>query len=167
MAPQYLERRAPVVDENTFAFITELEVRKAVRLQYYVSLLGIKVDVVDDRTAVPRSVNEQLAHMISTEIRCTDLVCPFFATSDLHILLLNVHLYNLPIVMQRITRLVNRHLFKVDDQLRELSLSMGGACFPSTARGREDLFTQVLTLMSEAQRDRSERHPYRLAATSP
>jgi hypothetical protein len=166
MVPQDAHRRAPVVDDDTFALITELEIRKAVRLQYYVSLLGVKADLEDnDGVPAPRSVNQQLAEMISLEVRSTDVICVTAAAPYLRILLVNAHLYNLPVVIQRIIRTVSRHVFEVNDRLREVALSMGGACFPSTARGRNDLFTQVSALVTEAQQDRAERYRYRIAST--
>jgi hypothetical protein len=166
MVPQDPHRRAPVIDDDTFALIAELEVRKAVRLQYYVSLLGIRADLEDDEGGpAPRSVNQQLAEMISLEVRSTDVICVTPALPCLRILLVNAHLYNLPVVIQRIIRTVSRHVFEIDDRLREVALSMGGACFPSTARGRNDLFTQVSALVAEAQRDKTERYRYRIAST--
>jgi hypothetical protein len=168
MVPEDAHRRAPVVDDDTFALITELEIRKAVRLQYYVSLLGVKADLEDRETVpAPRSVTQQLADMISVEVRATDVICVTPATPSLRILLVNAHLYNLPVVIQRIVRTVSRHVFEVDDGLREIALSMGAACFPSTARGRTDLFTQVTALVGEAEQDRSERYRYRIASTEP
>lgn len=166
MISQDPHRRAPIVDDDTFALITELEVRKAVRLQYYVSLLGIRADLEDgDEGPAPRSINQQLAELISTEVRSTDVICATPASPYLRILLVNAHLYNLPVVIQRIIRTVSRHVFEINDQLREVALSMGGACFPSTARGRHELFTQVGALVMEAQRDKGERYRYRIASS--
>jgi len=152
---------ASFVNEETFEFITDLEVRKAVRLQYYLSLLAIEPEV-NGEIQEPAAVVRQLAQLIQTELRGTDLIT-LGASPRLHVLLVNAQLYNLPAIIERIVRQVRRH-FEVDNKPQAVALSIGGACFPTTARGREDLFGQVTELVAEAQRDRTERYRYRLSS---
>lgn len=153
---------ASLIDEELLAFITELEVRKAIRLQYYVSLLGIEPDVRAEAQE-PAVIARQLAELIRAELRGTDLIALEESPSRLHVLLVNAHLYNLPAIIERIIGQVSRHRFEVDDKAQALGLSIGGACFPTSARGREDLFGQVTVLVAEARRDRKERYRYRLS----
>jgi len=156
------ESHAPIVDEETFALITELEVRKAVRLQYFVSLLGIEADVEDgqDESEASRT-RERLASAIREEIRSCDTIGLVTTEPKLYILLVNANLGNVPLIIERIAQLVSRHR-RPGDGLGELTLSMGAACFPSSARDRSDLFAQVGSLITEARRDNAERHRYRL-----
>jgi diguanylate cyclase (GGDEF)-like protein len=151
-----------LVNEEIFEFITDLEVRKAVRLQYYLSLLAIEPEMNGD-IQEPAAVVRQLAQLIQTELRGTDLIT-LGASPRLHVLLVNAQLYNLPAIIERIVRQVSRHRFEVDHKPQAVALSIGGACFPTTARGREDLFGQVTELVAEAQRDRTERYRYRLSS---
>jgi hypothetical protein len=150
-----------VLDHETFALIAELEVRKAVRLQYFVSLLAIHPDV--DGGPPPEDLDQQLAQVVRSEVRGTDVI-GLQGTSGLHILLTNAPLDDLAAIIERITRAVNRHVFKVQDQRLPVTLSTGGSCFPTTARGRDDLFGQVHMLAAEAREQRTGRSRYRLAS---
>jgi hypothetical protein len=167
MTPQQFESHAPIVDEDTFTLITELEVRKAVRLQYFVSLLGIEASAEDEQSEIaPTRARERLAQAIREEIRSCDTIGLIDAEPKLYILLVNANLGNLPLIIERIAQLVNRHR-RPTEGLGELSLSMGAACFPSSARDRSDLFAQVGSLITEARHDQAERHRYRLPPTEP
>jgi GGDEF domain-containing protein len=151
-----------VLDDDTFTLIAELEVRKAVRLQYFVSLLAIHPDV--DGGPVPEDVYQQVAEIVRTEVRGTDVIGLLRSTGLLHILLTNAPLADLAAIIERITRAVSRHVFRIDDQRMPVTLSTGGACFPTTARGRDDLFGQVHVLAAEAREQRTGRSRYRLAS---
>jgi hypothetical protein len=168
MAPRDPGPRGTVVDENTFTLVTELEVRKAVRLQYYVSLLAIQPDPEGDaQHPNPDKLARQLAQVISRQVRGTDLICFTSAFPHLHLLLVSTDLPNLPVVIQRITQEVSRHVFQVNGQRKPVALSMGGACFPTTAGTREDLVSQVASLVTEARQGPLGRYRYRLAETRP
>ncbi len=154
-----------IVDEQTLVLLTDLEVRKAVRLQYYVSLLAVQAEF-EGFTPLPETqeVPWQIADVMSREIRNTDAIRIRQAWPHLHVLLVSAPLYNLPIIIERLVRAVNRHPFAISDTSQPVSLAIGGACFPTTARGLEDLSTQVATLVAEAQHDRTRGHRYRLAS---
>lgn len=166
MAARRPDPYAAIVDEQTFLLLTELEVRKAVRLQYYVSLLGIQAEVEGPtRPADVHLISVQVAQVISQGIRSTDVIGVKPVWPNVHILLVSAHLYNLPTIIGRLIRVVNRHTFEVGERPQPVSLAIAGACFPTTARGGEDLFAQVAALIAEAQRDRAKGHRYRLAST--
>lgn len=158
---------APIVDEETFALIAELEVRKAVRLQYFVSLLSLEAHAGDGSTVLAgTTTTERLARMISTQIRSTDTVGVGGGPATLHLLLINANLYNLILIVDRIQRTLTWHAVEPDQPGEVVVLSIGGACFPTTARGRDDLFAQAELLMREANADPAEPCRYRLASPS-
>jgi hypothetical protein len=47
--------RAPIVDQGTVAQIAELELRRAIRLQYYASALALQIDT--DEPELPKRVS--------------------------------------------------------------------------------------------------------------
>ena len=150
-----------VLDDETFTLIAELEVRKAVRLQYFVSLLAIHPDV--EGGPKPDDFERQLAEVVRTAVRGTDVI-GLQGSTGLHILLTNAPLDDLAAIIERITQAVSRHIFETKQPPLLVTLSTGGACFPTTARGRDDLFGQVHMLAAEAREQRSGRSRYRLAS---
>lgn len=147
MAPHELGSHGTVVDEATFDLVTELEIRKAVRLQYYVSLLAIKPHD-DDEIADAQTLAEHLAPIISQQLRGTDLIGISADSPQLHVLLINAHLESLSVVIERLSEEIGRHVFQINGKRRALNLSMGGACFPTTAGTRQDLYNQAVALVS-------------------
>ncbi len=167
MAPRHPDLHATVVDEDTFTLIADLEVRKAVRLQYYVSLLAIDVGLPEplapEAAAAARRMATQIAERISHEIRGTDLIGLTRAWPHLYVLLVSAHLYNLPTVIERITRAVNAQPVEPGLRPGAVQLRIGGGCFPTTARARQDLFSQAASLATEAGHEPTHGHQYRLA----
>jgi hypothetical protein len=157
MDPRAPDNHGTVVGEDIFAFVTELEIRKAVRLQYYVSLLAI--DVVDeiDRTEDLRSLTDQVASVISEQLRGTDLIGVSAAGPSLQVLLVNAHLDSLSVVIQRITEEVSRHVFQVNGHLTPVQLIVGGSCFPTTACTRQELVTQAGSVVARERGNRPRR----------
>lgn len=102
--------------------------------------------------------------MISQQIRTTDLISPAAASPHLLILLVSADLGSLPAIIERVSQEVSRHLFHVDGYTGALTLSIGGACFPTTASTRQALLSQAASLAAEAREDRTGRHRYRLAS---
>jgi hypothetical protein len=160
MEPRLPESHGAVVDEKTFAFVTELEIQKAVRLQYYVSLLAIDL-IVDPAEPIRdrRSLAEQVATVISEQLRGTDLVAISMAAPMLHVLLINAHLDSLVLIIQRLTEEVSRHVFQVDARPSTVQLSVGGSCFPTTAYSRQDLVNQAGSVVTRERARRSASAP--------
>lgn len=155
MAPHELGSHGTVVDEDTFDLVTELEIRKAVRLQYYVSLLAIKPDADADEIPDAGALAQQLAPIISQQLRGTDLIAISAVSPRLHVLLINAHLDSLSVVIQRLSEEVSRHVFQINGKPRAVNLAMGGACFPTTAGTRQDLFDQAMALVSPTRQNGS------------
>jgi GGDEF domain-containing protein len=165
MASGDLDSRALIVDEDTFALVLELEVRRALRLQYYVSVLALQVDAEARLLAADWTVLHRLiAEVIRDHIRNTDVVSVPSTPPRLQVLLVSPSLENLPAIIGRITSVVNARLFETVGAAVRVTLSLGGACFPTTARNRPELVRQAETLSIEARADPVEGgHRYRLA----
>ena len=155
MAPFELGSHGTVVDEDTFDLVTELEIRKAVRLQYYVSLLAIRPDGGTDELPNAEALAQQLAPILSQQLRGTDLIGLSGDSPQLHVLLINAHLDSLSVVIQRLSEEVSRHVFQINGKRRALNLAMGGSCFPTTAGTRQDLFSQAISLVSPTRQNGS------------
>jgi hypothetical protein len=159
MQPREPDSHGTVVDQDTFALVTELEICKAVRLQYYVSLMAIDLFVADaESTHDLRGVPEQVALVISEQLRGTDLVGVGPTPPQLHVLLVNAHLDSLSLVIQRITDEVSRHVFPVEGQSMGIQLSVGCACFPTTASTRDELVSQAGAVVARDRENRLRRN---------
>lgn len=168
MPSGHLDPRAPIVDGETFTLLAELQVRQAVRLQYYVSLLVLQADI--EGPLLPTdwvALHRLIADVIQGQIRSTDVVSVMTTSPHLQVLLVSTHLHNLPTVIERIAAAVNHRVFEADGRTGRVTLSMGGACFPTTARARPELFRQAESLSIEARSEPGEPgHRYRLAAVA-
>jgi hypothetical protein len=160
-----LDPRAPFVDPDTFSLVVELELRRAIRLQYYVSLLALQVDVeqsaeLRDRAALHREV----AEIIRDQIRSTDVVSVMSSSHFLTVLLVSTYLDNLPAIIDRIATAANMQAGDAKGSTSRMTLSIGGACFPTTARERTELVRQAESLSTEARAEPSTSgYRYRLA----
>ncbi|MFQ5789744.1 MAG: hypothetical protein ACE5JI_04630 [Acidobacteriota bacterium] len=160
-------REGAIVDEETFTFITELETRKANRLHYVVSVLAILPDAEGDgEIRNPRSLAEELAGVVSLLIRGTDLIRLPAPSPTLHVLLVDARLEHLHVVIRRITEEVSQRLFETNGEDKAVRLSVGGACFPTTAGTSQDLLNQADTLAREARRDQVGRLRYKLPGST-
>lgn len=127
---------ARAVDETLFRFLVELEVAKAQRLRYCVSLICFAVD-----QATPPAGPALLAERFVDRIRSTDIIVPYPASS-LTLLLVDAQPKTLQSIVRRLT-----------DQLEPLHWSAGGATYPGTTSGADDLVRRALLLAARAQMD--------------
>ena len=160
-----LDPRAPIVDTATFTLLTELELRQAIRLQHYVSLLVLQMDVDQPgQSADVTMLHRLIAEVVRDQIRSTDAVSVTPTPPHVQILLVSAYLDNLPAIIERIAAAVNGRAFEVQGGSAHVTLSIGAACFPTTAQVRTELFHQAVSLSAEARDETGALgHRYRLA----
>jgi hypothetical protein len=157
-----------VVDQETFALVAELALRQAVRLQYYVSLVAIEANIDESASTIDwGALHYRLAEIIRGHVRGTDLVSVTAEPPHLQVLLVSAHLHDLPTVIERIATAVSRQAIEADGRAARVTLSVGGASFPTTARARPELFHQAESLSAAARMEGgTPGHRYRLASRS-
>jgi hypothetical protein len=128
---------ARVVDDQMFRLLVDLEVEKAQRLRYCVTLACLTTEGVSAETGEP-SVSS-LAENVTRQLRSTDLVVPRTPTS-LILLLVDAETSHLPMILRRLTA-----------GLEAVGWSAGGSCYPKTATRAEDMLRQAADLMAKAQ----------------
>jgi hypothetical protein len=160
-----LDPRAPIVDRDTLKLVAELEVRQAMRLQYFVSLLVLQADTEEPRPHAEWVAPHRLiAEAIRDQIRRSDVVSVTPGSPYLQVLLVSSFLDSLPGIIGRIVVALDGRIIDPNGGAAPLTLSMGGACYPTTARDRVELFQQAESLSVEAREDRSRSgHRFRLA----
>src|SRR6266852_3378951 len=89
-----------VVDELLFRFLVDLEVQKAQRLRYCVSLVCLAAEGAPPETRESSLLS--LAEMVTRSIRGTDVVAPW-APASLALLLIDAETTHLPSILRRLT----------------------------------------------------------------
>ena len=130
---------ARIVDETLFRHIVQLEIIKAQRLHYYVSIVCLSID--SPHAEIDDSLMSRLAEGFLDRIRATDVVVPRPASSWT-LLLVDAQPRALPSIVHRITEHFGR-----------LRWSAGGASYPGTAFGAEDLLRRAFDLAAQAQEE--------------
>lgn len=145
--------RGTAVDEELFGFLTELETRKAVRLQYPVSLIAIVPDRQGgDEPAKRRRLAERLAHVLRLLLRGTDVIMVPSASDTVHLLLIDVGLENLPVVVSRFASELLEHT--LDENGSSIAFRVGVGSFPRTAVTSKELRTQAVAIAEGAIEDK-------------
>lgn len=134
-----------------FRFMVDLEIRKAERLRYSVSVLSLAPDAPPTNAdrATTKSITDQIVH----HLRGTDLVLPVGACSLL-LLLLDANTMALPGIFRRIAGLLHSLPLTEDGPS---TWSGGGASFPETAGSTRRLIREAGELMARARVDGGNR----------
>ena len=125
-----VQLNAYVVDERLFKFVLEMEVRKALRIQYPLLLLTIVRQMPPlTRGSAGFADVGSILEPLSRVIRAGDLIGLVPTGPALRVLLVGAYLEDADGVIERIR----------EEFLRETTLRFGVACFPGTATTVEEL----------------------------
>ncbi len=146
-------RGAPL-PEQFFRYLLDLEIEKANRLRYCVSLVCLTPDLTGPR-ADPE-LTRAIARMVLRQLRSTD-VATTLSPDVVGLLLVDTE----PGVLDRILdRAANAHLPEGRRFVRGrqmVSVSVGASCYPITAPDRMALLREASQLMHRAQREGGDR----------
>jgi hypothetical protein len=134
---------ARVVDDPLFRFLVDLEVQKAQRLRYCVSLVCLDAEIAPAQTPA-RSV-PSFAEILTRYLRTTDVVAPS-APASLALLLVDAETTHLPSILRRLTPLLGPTVW-----------SAGGSCYPKTATRADDMLRQAVESMVRAKQSGGNR----------
>ena len=139
-----------VVDEKPFRFILNLEVNKAVRLQYCNSVMCLTPDRPPPRAN--SLLMKRIAETAVRGLRDTDLVTtlPRFSIG---ILLVDAEPAALPGILDRLKEELDARRLTVKGREWRVSWSAGGGCYPLTATSGGDLLRQAIDLMTRAKQE--------------
>lgn len=119
-----------VVDDGMFKFVVEMEVRKAHRIQYPLSVLTIIRQPPPTSTGSATLADvDPIVASISRAIRGADLIGLVPTGPALHVLLVGAYLDDTDGVIERIR----------EEVPQESTMRFGVACFPATASTAEEL----------------------------
>ena len=146
------ERRVPLrgapVPQSLFKYLLDLEINKASRLRYCLSLVCLTPDV--ERAEVNPDLTRAIARMALHQLRSTDLVTTL-SRDVVALLLIDTDPRVLDRVLDRAAnaRLPEGRRFVRGGQV--VSVSVGASCYPLTAPDRAALLREASQLMHRAR----------------
>jgi len=129
-----------VVDYPFFRILVDMEIQKAQRLGYPISLVAMEMEAAPTETPA-----DSLVRIIAPSVRGTDAVAPRNAVSVV-LLLIDAAVESLATILGRLT-----------PGLDTATWSAGGASYPETASTADQLLDQATGLMAEAKRNGGRR----------
>jgi hypothetical protein len=132
-----------LVDETLFRFLIDLEIQKAQRLRYSISLVCFAVEraATGNGEVSPESVAESIARYL----RSTDAVA-LWTQGWLAMLLIDAEPNHLPSIVERLTT-----------RFEAVFWSAGGSCYPRTAARADDMLRQAVDLLTLARNEGGNR----------
>jgi len=152
--PRLPPRGAPL-PERLFRYLLDLEIEKANRLRYCVSLVCLAPDL-EGQEGRDRDLARAIARIALKQLRSTDLATTL-ARETVALLLVDTD----PTMLGRILdRTANAQLPEGRRFVRGrqvVSVSVGASCYPLTAPDRTTLLREASDLMHRAQREGGDR----------
>jgi hypothetical protein len=136
------------LEEDVFRFLLGLEVQKARRLQYPISVLCIAPDLRPSE--VEPSSTRRVAQKVLRRIRSTD-VATMLSQASIGLLLIDAETGALPRIHQRVKEELEAHPLTVRGREWRVTWSAGGGCYPQTATSGRDLLHQATDLMARGR----------------
>jgi len=132
-----------LVDEVLFERLIDVEIQKAQRLRYSISLVCLAIE--PSMQGKGQTSATSLAANVTKHLRGTDAVASW-SQGWLSLLLVDAETTHLPSILDRLT-----------NRLDTPGWSAGGTSYPRTAIRAEDMLRQAVDLMTKAQEEGGNR----------
>ena len=145
-----------LIAEDLFKLLLHLEIQKAVRLQYCVSVICLTPDLPSQTMdpAIPRRIAESAVR----QLRGTDVATIFSSGGSVGLMLIDADTRTLGQILDRATDAARMAVAQVAAQPDQpVSLSAGASCYPETASSGRDLLHQATELMVRARAEGGNR----------
>ncbi len=143
-----------LVEERFFRFLVDLEVQKALRLQYPISVVWMTPDVPPEQ--IDPSLSQRVAELAIRQVRATDVIATL-SQSSLGLLLIDAETWALPRIHQRLKEELEAHRLAVPGRESRETWSAGASCYPQTATSGRDLLRQAIDLLAQAKGEGGDR----------
>jgi diguanylate cyclase (GGDEF)-like protein len=152
-----LDESTQVLRKPIFDYLFELEVKKAVRYQYFLTVLFLEVDgnqgdgAASAQGASVDGQHDVVAELLRDELRATDVIGRL-SEERFSILLHHADDANTQRIGERLRRRIADYVFAQGQEGRR-TVSIGGACFPTSGNYPEDLLSEAHRMLQRAQQD--------------
>lgn len=136
---------------EAFDYLLQLEVKRAVRYAFYVSVLVLEADQVDEDEEILRVISS----LIRERMRETDLVGISRGNGHgnlFRVLLTHAEPVHAKLVGERIRTRIERQVFQIHDREERRTISQGGACFPQHVSNPDGLIQMAEEMLIAARR---------------
>lgn len=142
-----------LVDEQLFQLLLNLEIQKAIRLQYCLAvvLVAIEAENSHEHEDYPGLVTH-LAEIATRQLRATDVVATL-APSQIGLLLIDAETSALPRIVSRAAQHWGSGRLSLAGREWRVRWSAGAGCYPQTATTLKGLLRQATELMTRAKEE--------------
>jgi GGDEF domain-containing protein len=149
-------RPSNLVPEDLFRLLLHLEIQKAVRLQYCVSVICLTPDLPG--SAVDPAVPTRIAEATLRQLRGTDVATILSIGPSVGLLLIDADTRTLRQILDRAADAARVAAAQLGSpEVTAVSLSAGASCYPETATSGRDVLRQATDLMARAKAEGGNR----------
>ncbi len=146
------DRLTQTLDREFFEYLLDLEVRKAARYLYFLSLLviqpnEIKISYLPDEQEI---FVKTLAYLIRDEVRGTDIIGRI-GERKFFLMLHQADSQSTYGIAERVRSRVENYTFIIDGREEKRTVSIGGACFPTHVNDITGLIQKAEEMMVRAE----------------
>ncbi|MDL1970265.1 MAG: diguanylate cyclase [Candidatus Desulfofervidaceae bacterium] len=134
-----------------FDFFLNWEIRRSFRYRNFVSLVMLEPNI----KLQSKQTLRELMHLITKNIRDTDVVGRLNGYYRFGIILLASDLDGAYIMAERLLNHINNYVFKEEPQ-KTLSISIGGACFPTNGIEKEMVYKLAEEMLNKAKQKKKK-----------
>lgn len=138
-----------VLERDVFQYFLDLEIKKAMRYQYFFSLLIIEPDLTAD-SGIRAEILKTMAELIKEEVRTTDVIGRM-GENNFYVILPHAETSNTLSVAERIRSRIESYTFTRRNGGAKETISVGGACFPTHANELGNLVRNATKMIYEAK----------------
>ncbi len=138
-----------VLKRDAFEYLLDLEIKKAMRYQYFFSLLIIEPDLRED-IHNESDIIKTIAEIISDEVRNTDTIGRM-GKDNFYVILPHAETSSTSMVAERIRNRVESYTFSKNNGMTKKTISIGAACFPTHSNEIKNLVNNATEMMNRAK----------------
>lgn len=141
--------RTNVLKRDAFEYFLDLEIKKAMRYQYFFSLLIIEPDLKDG-VSNESDILKAIAEIIVDELRMTDTIGRV-GINNFYVILPHAEPSSTFLVAERIRSRVESYTFPKNNGTAKKTISIGAACFPTHSNELRNLVSNANEMINRAR----------------
>lgn len=138
-----------VLKSDVFEYLLDLEIKRAMRYQYFFSLLIVEPDLRGD-TQNESDIIKIIAEIISDEVRITDTIGRM-DRNNFYVILPHAETSSTLTVAERIRSRVESYTFSKNNDVVKKTISIGAACFPTHSNELRNLVSNASEMINRAK----------------
>lgn len=138
-----------LLKRDVFEYLLDLEIKRAMRYQYFFSLLIIEPDLRGD-IYNESDIIKAIADIISDEVRITDTIGRM-GNDNFYVILPHAETSTTITVAERIRSRIESYTFSKNNSEIKNTISIGAACFPTHSNELRNLVSNASEMINRAK----------------